>query len=116
MTAGDAGRKGCIVTAVITCPDGMTGLAVAPWSPEDWYAVAANWANAACSVYSLSEGGGPDEYVWENTGRQVADFRHCCSLALRAQLLEAVTSGGDDPDDVDFTAILSEAIEVAART
>ena len=54
----------------IRTPPGTYGLAVAPWSADEVYAVAADWAQASSPVLAWL---GHD---WGQTTFQVADFRH----------------------------------------
>jgi hypothetical protein len=85
----------------IKCPAGTYGLAVAPWSADEIYAVAADWRQAAAPVMAY----GPDG--WYYTGRQVADYRHSPRAALAAELAEAISAsnGDDDPDSLCQRAV-----------
>lgn len=84
----------------LTCPAGKSGLAVAPWSLYEIYAVAANWAQASDTVMIYGRDG------WAGSQYQVADFRHRPADALRAVLVEAIaTSEGTSSEDVDDDAV-----------
>jgi len=92
----------------LTAPEGMSGLAAAPWSPEEIYAVAADWSQASCSVYYW----GDDE--WVESGRQVADYRHEPAAALRDHLADSArTGGGDGLDDDELDAIVGDAEDIS---
>lgn len=86
----------------------MSGLAVEPWCPSEIYAVAANWAQASCSVRSYGERG----WGYDECGRQVADFRHSARKALEAVIRSAIEMGGDEPDDDEVESILDSAVEI----
>jgi hypothetical protein len=94
-----------MATVTITCPTGMRGLAVEPWSKGEVYAVTADWAQASSPVLSYGQHG----WDLEPHGRQVADFRHSPRAALESQIREAIAAGGDEPDDDDVEAILDDA-------
>jgi hypothetical protein len=101
------------MTAInLTCPTGMSGLAVEPWSKGEIYAVAANWAQASAPVYVYGERG----WDIDHCGRQVADFRHSARAALEAQVEYAIaTSEGIPSDEVDadeVDAICDDAVEI----
>ena len=96
-----------ITLDTLTTPDGTTALAVAPWSPDELYAVAADWAQASSPVYSYGAQG------WDQTGRQVADYRHSAQRALAAILREAVEAGGDDSDEAPIAGWVADAVEIA---
>ncbi len=96
------------MTTTIKAPVGMTGLAVEPWSKGEVYAVAANWAQAACPVMVYGE----DGWTNDECGRQVADFRHNDRAALETIIREAGEMSGDALDDDDVESILEEAEEV----
>ena len=55
-----------------------------------------------------------DEGGWEATGKQVADFGHSPKDAMRDELEEAVSVGGDDPDDCEDEIV--EALDRMTRT
>lgn len=96
--------------ANLTCPAGTSGLAVEPWSKGEIYAVAADWAQASAPILVY----GPDG--WTQSGRQVADYRHRATAALRAVILDAIaTSEGIASEDVDndeVNGILADAVDV----
>lgn len=89
----------------LTTPSGTTGMAVAPWSDKEIYAVAANWAEAASPILVYGEGG----WSHDDCGRQVADFRHNSRAALAEILREAIEAGGDDPDDEEIEEMIGDA-------
>ena len=97
-------------TEAITCPAGMSGLSVEPWTPGEVYAVAANWAQASAPVMSYGSDG------WTHTGRQVADYRHRPKDALRAVITEAIASSegipSEDVDEYEVGGILADATEI----
>lgn len=72
--------------------------------------MAANWAQASdpILVYGHRE--------WRPNGRQVADYRHDATAALRAEIIEAIAmSEGisrDDVDDDEVDGIMSDAVEI----
>ncbi len=88
----------------LTTPAGMSGLAIEPWTPGEVYAVAADWAQAAATVWSYADG------RWVPTGRQVADYRHDPRAALLRELRETLEASGDDPDDADN--LIDDATEI----
>ncbi|MCC7241294.1 MAG: hypothetical protein IT180_05170 [Acidobacteria bacterium] len=96
-----------MTSATITCPGGLTGLAVEPWTPGEIYAVAANWTQASAPVLAYGEQG------WRQTGHQVADYRHRPALALALELRSALHCGGDDSDDAIINDIVSDAYPIA---
>lgn len=87
-------------TKTIRCPAGTAGLAVAPWSADEVYAVAANWGQASAPVLTWAED------RWIDSGRQVADFRHEPESALAAELREACDS------DVEAAGIAASATTI----
>jgi hypothetical protein len=87
-------------TKTIRCPAGTCGLAVAPWSPDEVYAVAANWAEASSPVLTWGED------RWIESGRQVADYRHEPAAALAAELREACDS------DEEAEALAADATSI----
>lgn len=93
-------------TITIKTPSGTTGLAVEPWSKGELYAVAADWAQASSPVLVYGEDG------WTSHGRQVADFRHRARAALESIIREAISMGGDEPDDDEVDGILDDAEEI----
>lgn len=86
----------------IRCPAGTYGLAVAPWSDDEVYAVAARWAEASSPVQVWGGAG------WIDSGRQVADYRHDPAAALAAALREACDS------DEEAEALAAEAAAIGA--
>jgi hypothetical protein len=84
----------------IRCPAGTCGLAVAPWSPDEVYAVAADWGDASSPVRTWAED------RWIESGRQVADFRHEPEAALAAMIRESCDS------DEEAEALAADAAEV----
>jgi hypothetical protein len=96
------------MTMKISAPAGMSGLAVEPWSEGEVYAVAADWAQASCCVMVY----GKDGWTPESHGRQVADFRHNDRAALESLIREAISMGGDKPDDDEVETILDAAEEI----
>jgi len=90
----------------ITPPVGTYGLAVEPWTPGEVYAVAADWAEAACSVLSYGEDG------WQPTGRQVADFRHSARAALIEEIRQSMLASGDYPSAAILKDIVAESVEI----
>ena len=93
-----------IQIATDTMPEGTTGLAIAPWSPDEVYAVAADWSQASAPVYTYGSCG------WQTCGRQVADFRHRPSAALEAELGAALIASGEDADDA--SDLVDDAVEI----
>lgn len=96
------------MTIEITAPEGMSGLAVVPWSRGEIYAVAADWAQASSPIRVYGE----DGWTHDEQGRQVADFRHNRWSALAAILREAIEMGGGEPEDGEIEAILARAVEI----
>ncbi len=92
-----------ISQAIESAPEGTSGLVVEPWSKGEIYAVAANWGNASSPVWNYGEDG------WQQSGRQVADFRHEPRAALIAELEETLVASGDDPADTED--IIGDATE-----
>lgn len=92
--------------AIKGAPDGTRGLWVAPWDPDEVYAVAAKWGNAFSPVWSYGCDG------WEPTGQQVGDWTHCPKAALAAELESALVASGDDPGAA-WVAV-GDAVEFAA--
>lgn len=74
----------------IRCPAGTYGLAAAPWSPTEVYAVAAAWGEASSPVLTWSGS------KWVPTQYQVADFRHDPRAALRQILADEASAGGGE--------------------
>lgn len=74
------------MTTTIRCPTGTYGLAVAPWSPTEVYAVAARWSEAGDTVQTWARD------RWIDSGRQVAEFRHEPAAALAAAIREVCES------------------------
>jgi len=97
-------RTAATQQAIETAPVGTHGLAIAPWSPDDVYGVASNWGQDSAAVYTYSQAG------WVRSGRQVADYRHRPSLALLAELREAMLASGDD-DATEAAALVNDADE-----
>lgn len=95
----------------VTTPAGTSGLAVAPWSASEVYAVAANWAQASAPVYFYGEDG------WKPRQYQVADFQHRVADALRLQITEAICASegiaSEDVGDDEVDGILANAVEVS---
>jgi len=79
--------------AIDSAPAGTTGFVCEPWTPGEVYGVAADWAQAAGSVYSYGEDG------WNSTGHQVADYLHSDRSALVANLAEALQMSGESEED-----------------
>lgn len=95
----------------IGCPAGMSGLSVEPWGAGEIYAVAADWAQASCPVVVWGDG----EWVSDECGRQVADFRHNARAALKANIESAIRMGGDKPDAEEVKSILDDAEDLAEQ-
>lgn len=93
---------------IISCPAGMTGWAVEPWSRGEYYAVAADWAQASSPVMVYGE----DGWGSDGHGRQVADFRHLAEAALESIIREAIAMGGDEPEDEDIESIMEGAVQI----
>ena len=99
------------MTTNVVCPIGTSGLAVEPWGKGEIYAVAANWAQASSPVMVY----GVDGWTNDDCGRQVADFRHNDRAALKSIIERAIeASGGDEVDDDEVEAILTEAVTIDA--
>lgn len=77
----------------IRTPPGTYGLAVAPWSADEVYAVAADWAQASSPVLAWL---GHD---WDQTAYQVADYRHSDRAALEQIIQDAIEASGSSDDD-----------------
>lgn len=92
----------------VTAPEGMTGIACEPWSKGEVYAVAANWAQASSPVMVYGKRG----WSQDDSGRQVADFRHSDRAALEAIIRSAIEMGGDEPEDGAVVAILADAVDI----
>jgi hypothetical protein len=97
-----------MATKQIVCPDGMSGLMVVPWSANEIYAVAANWAQASSPVMTYAD----DGWEYDRCGRQVADFRHSPRAALEDVIRTAISMGGDKPDDDEVESIIDDATDV----
>jgi len=94
-----------LAMAITDAPEGTSGLVIEPWSRGEVYGVAADWTQAASSVWCYGDG----EWVRDAQGRQVADFRHRPIEALISELRQALIMGGDDEDEAE--AIAADAIE-----
>lgn len=98
-----------ITAEELTAPQGMSGLACEPWTPGEVYAVAADWAQASSPVLIWGDG----EWTNDMHGRQVADFRHEPTDALRDLIAECNRlSGGADLSDDEMDAIVEDAVEI----
>jgi len=95
----------------IVAPAGMSGIACEPWTPGEVYAVAANWAEASSAVLVY----GQDGWTHDEHGRQVADFRHNDRDALESVIREAIEMGGDEPDDDEIAAIVTDAVDIRSH-
>lgn len=72
------------------------------YKTECWgetFEITADFALASCHVYGV-EG-----------GKQVADFRHSPSAAMRAAIEECAVAGGSDPDDDEVSAEIDAAVD-----
>ena len=86
-------------------PSGMSGLYVAPWTPDEFYGVGGDWSQPSSQIFSLECG---DE--WNGTQYQVADF--ASRWAALAQILrDVVRHGGDEIDDAEIDSAVKVAIE-----
>lgn len=94
-----------IMHTEIIAPDGLYGLAVEPWTPGEIYAVAADWGNASCAVLAYGEMG------WAGTGKQVADYSHDMTAALREQIEDAGNHSGGITD-AEIDDIMVDAVEI----
>lgn len=95
-------------TAWPTCPAGKYGLAVAPWSANEIYAVCANWVMEEDEVLTLGRHG----WTQERAGRCVAQFRGDKEEALADVIRDAILAGGDIPDEDEVAAIVASAVEI----
>jgi hypothetical protein len=68
----------------------------------EWFAAAANWAEAAAPVYFLGDRG-----QWLRSHWRVADFRHSPLEALERHVAEMLILSGEDPEEAE--ALTSEA-------
>jgi hypothetical protein len=100
-----------IETAIECAPRGTYGLLCEPWTPGEVYGVAANWAQASCTVLTYGEDG------WVATGHQVADYRHNDRAALIDVLAEQLRMGGDDEEEAEKEAesLVDDAINFPAE-
>lgn len=71
----------------------------------DKYGVRADFSQAGDNIEILDA----DEN-WRSSQYQVADFRHRPDDALRAQIVESVQFGGDDPKSPENAAEIDEAM------
>lgn len=76
---------------------------------NDRMGVRADWAQASCAVEALGGDG-----AWHPTGRQVADYRHRPGAALREQIEDLISAGGDDP--ADYEDEIAAALDAADET
>lgn len=90
----------------LTTPTGTRGLACSPWSAQEIYAVAANWAQASAPIYYWGDG---DWVPWKY---QVADFCHDPEAALAAYLDECISESGTPCDD-DGDTLAADAVGIA---
>lgn len=92
----------------ITAPAGMSGLVAEPWTPGEIYGVAANWSDAAATVYTYGDDG------WQPSRCQVADFSHEPRSALAAELREALIHSGETPGNAEDEAddLADDALEL----
>lgn len=81
--------------AIDSAPEGTAGLVIAPWSEDEVYGVAANWAEASSPIRTY----GPDG--WEQSRYQVADFCHEPREAMGCELRQALVASGDDEGQAD---------------
>lgn len=95
-------------TRIASLPEGTYGLAVAPWTPGEVYAVAARWGEASAPVYTYGLRG------WVASGRQVADYRHRPEAALAGVLSLALQASGEPEDRAEEEAarLVSDAWEI----
>lgn len=96
------------MSQTLKTPAGTYGLSCEPWARGEFYAVAANWADASAPVLAY----GPDG--WVPTGSQVADYRHSARAALAAVIREAMTASGSSPDEDEVVAILDDGVDIDA--
>lgn len=71
----------------------------------DRYGVRGDFSQASNNIEILDA----DEN-WQSSQYQVADFRHSAYDALRAQIEESVSFGGDDPKSTENAAEIDEAM------
>lgn len=96
-------------TKTLAAPAGMSGIYVEPWSKGKYYAVAANWAQASSPVMVYGDESG---WTYDECGRQVADFRHNATEALRDQIIRAIEASGDEVDSDDVDGIMEDAADL----
>ena len=93
----------------ITTPAGTYGMATM-WGSVT-VAVAARWSDASAPVM-IWDGG------WSDSPRQVADYGHSPSRALRAALEECAIAEGLDADQAEalIEQAMDEAVDIAASS